>query len=42
MIAKFASMDAARAFYNGETYRETRALREAAVLANLYIVDGVD
>jgi len=42
VIAKFASMEAARAFYDGETYREARALREGAVLANLYIVDGVD
>ena len=42
VIAKFASMEAARAWYDGETYREARALREGAVLANLYIVDGAD
>jgi uncharacterized protein (DUF1330 family) len=42
VIAKFASMEAARAWYTSEAYREARALREGAVLANLYIVDGAD
>jgi uncharacterized protein (DUF1330 family) len=42
VIAKFASMEAARAWYDSEAYREARVLREGAVLANLYIVDGAD
>jgi uncharacterized protein (DUF1330 family) len=42
VIAKFPSMEAARAWYDGETYREARILREGAVSANLYIVDGLD
>lgn len=42
VIAKFESMEAARAWYDSETYREARSLREGAVIANLYIVDGVD
>lgn len=42
MIAKFPSMEAARAWYDGETYREARLLRKDAVLAKLYIVDGID
>ena len=42
VIAKFASMEAARAWYASEAYREARALREGAVLANLYIVDGAN
>jgi uncharacterized protein (DUF1330 family) len=42
VIAKFESMEAARAWYDGEAYREARALREGAVLANLYIVGGAD
>lgn len=42
VIAKFPSMEAAQAWYDGESYREARSLREGAVVANLYIVDGVD
>jgi uncharacterized protein (DUF1330 family) len=42
VIAKFASMEAARAWYDSEAYREARVLREGAVLANLYLVDGAD
>lgn len=42
VIAKFASMEAARAWYDSETYQEARALREGAALVNLYIVDGFD
>jgi uncharacterized protein (DUF1330 family) len=42
VIVRFASMEAARTWYDGEAYREARALRNGAALANLYIVDGVD
>jgi uncharacterized protein (DUF1330 family) len=42
VIAKFPSMGAARAWYDGETYRQARTLREGAVVANLYIVNGID
>jgi uncharacterized protein (DUF1330 family) len=42
VVAKFASMEAARAWYDGVIYQEAKALREGAVLANVYIVDGVD
>jgi uncharacterized protein (DUF1330 family) len=42
VIAKFPSMEAARAWYDGETYRQARTLREGAVVANLYIVNGID
>ncbi len=42
VIGKFASMEAARAWYSSEAYREARALREGAALVNLYIVDGFD
>lgn len=42
VIVKFASMDAARDFYHGETYREVKALRDGAAKTNAYIVDGVD
>ena len=42
VIVKFASMDAARAFYYGETYREVKALRDGAAKTNAYIVEGID
>ncbi len=42
VIVKFASMDAARAFYYGETYSEIKALRDGAAKTNAYIVDGLD
>lgn len=42
VVVRFESMEAAREFYDGELYREARALREGAVRADAYIVDGVD
>ena len=42
VIVRFKSLEAAREFYDGERYREARALREGAVRADAYIVDGVD
>ena len=42
VIVKFASMDAARAFYYGETYSEVKVLRDGAARTNAYIVEGVD
>lgn len=42
VIVKFPSVEAARAWYDGEDYREARKLREGAVIANAYIVEGLD
>ena len=42
VIAKFPSLETARAWYDGEAYRQARSLREGAAVANLYIVDGID
>ena len=41
VVLKFASMDAARAFYDSETYAKARAAREHAAVMNMLIVEGV-
>lgn len=42
VIARFPSLEAARAWYESEAYREARSLRAGAAVANLYIVDDID
>ncbi|MGI9621710.1 MAG: DUF1330 domain-containing protein [Acidimicrobiales bacterium] len=42
VVVRFESMAAARAWYDGELYSEARAVRQGAVNANAYFVDGVD
>lgn len=42
VVVRFASMEAARAWYDSELYTLAKSLREGAVRANAYIVDGVD
>jgi len=42
VIAKFASMESAREWYNSQVYTNARALRDGAVICNLYIVDAID
>ena len=41
VVLKFASMDAARAFYDSDTYRKARNAREHAAVMNMLIVEGV-
>ncbi len=41
VVVEFSSMQAARAWYDGEAYAEARALRERAARARAFIVDGV-
>jgi uncharacterized protein (DUF1330 family) len=42
VILKFASMDAAKAFYDSALYREARAARAGATsLFNMYVVEGI-
>ena len=41
VVLKFASMEAARAFYDSETYAKARAAREHAAVMNMLIVEGV-
>ena len=40
VVLKFASMDAARAFYDSDTYRKARDAREHAAVMNMIIVEG--
>ena len=42
VIVKFDSIGSAREWYDSKAYTEARALREGAVNANMYIVDGID
>ncbi len=42
VVVAFESMEAARQWYDGEQYQQAKALRNGAVRANAYIVDGVD
>jgi uncharacterized protein (DUF1330 family) len=42
VVLKFASMEAAKAFYDGELYREARAKRAGATeFFNMIVVQGV-
>lgn len=41
VILGFKSMDAARAFYNSQTYKQGRQAREGAAEMTMYIVEGV-
>jgi uncharacterized protein (DUF1330 family) len=41
VLLKFASRDAAKAFYNSQTYSHARTLREGAGIMRLVVVDGV-
>ena len=40
VILKFPSMEAARAFYDSDTYRKGRAAREHAAVMHMLIVEG--
>ena len=40
VILKFPSMEAARAFYDSDTYRKGRDAREHAAVMNMLIVEG--
>ena len=42
VVVEFPDAATARAWYDGELYREARALREGAVTARMFVVDGVD
>jgi uncharacterized protein (DUF1330 family) len=42
VVLKFASMDAAKAFYDSALYREARAARAGATsVFNMYVVEGI-
>ena len=41
VVLQFASMEAARAFYDSPEYRKARAAREGAAIMNMLIVEGV-
>ena len=41
VVLPFASMAAARAFYDSPEYRKARAAREGAAIMNMLIVEGV-
>ncbi len=41
VVLKFRSMDAARAFYDSDTYGKAREAREHAAVMNMIIVEGV-
>ena len=40
VLLKFASRDAAKAFYRSETYAHARTLREGAGVMRMVVVDG--
>ena len=42
VIAKFESMEAARAFFYSKDYGEAKALRQGAAITNAYIVEGIE
>ena len=42
VLLKFPSRDAAKAFYNSQTYTHARTLREGAGIMRLVVVDGVN
>lgn len=42
VVVAFESMEAARAWYDGELYQQAKTLRDGAVRANAYVVAGVD
>jgi len=42
VVVEFPNMQAAREWYASESYTEARALRDGAVRAQMYIVDGVE
>ena len=41
VVVEFPTMEAARAWYDGEPYTQAKALREGAIRARAFIVDGV-
>ena len=41
VLLKFASVEAAQAFYDSETYRAARQAREHAARMNMIVVEGV-
>jgi uncharacterized protein (DUF1330 family) len=41
VVLKFASMDAARSFYDSDEYKKARNAREHAAVMNMLIVEGV-
>jgi len=41
VVLKFADRDAARRFYDSETYQHARSLREHAGVMRMIVVDGV-
>lgn len=41
VLLKFASRDAAKAFYNSQTYSHARTLREGAGVMRMVVVDGL-
>lgn len=41
VVIPFASMEAARAFYDSPEYTKARAAREGAAIMNMLIVEGV-
>ena len=41
VVLEFASMDAARAFYDSPEYRKARDAREHAAVMNMLLVEGI-
>ena len=41
VVLPFESMEAAKAFYESDEYREARAVREGAAIMNMLIVEGL-
>ncbi len=41
VVVPFASMEAAKAFYESPEYRKARSAREGAAIMNMLIVEGV-
>ena len=41
VLLKFASREAAKAFYNSQTYSHARTLREGAGVMRMVVVDGL-
>ena len=42
VVLEFPDLEAAKAFYDSETYQEAKALREGAARLNMVAVEGVE
>jgi uncharacterized protein (DUF1330 family) len=41
VVIEFPSLDAARAFFHSEEYRQAKARREGAAIAQFFAIDGI-